>query len=151
MAGAVTALNNGVGKLPAMGYDTFNAFAGQYDSSMVTAQAHAMKDQGLVDAGYNIMILDDFYALKHRNASGYMVENATMFPDGLPALSKDLNALGVSLAAYGDSGYSTCGGYPGSYNNELKDLETWFSWGMTYLKLDNCCKWHFKTPCVTNC
>ncbi|KAK0828141.1 hypothetical protein LTR73_005094 [Friedmanniomyces endolithicus] len=58
------ALNNGVGKLPAMGYDTFNAFADVLD------QALAMEKCGLAAAGYNIIILVDYYALKKRNASG---------------------------------------------------------------------------------
>ena len=153
------ALNDGVGRLPAMGYDTFNAFGCSYNSSSVLAQAEAMERHGLVDAGYNILILDDCYALKERNSSGYMVADLTKFPHGLPAFSKKVNSLGIKLAAYGDNGYETCAGYPGSYGHELQDLEvleqkirrelayadmffsqTWHSWGMSYLKYDNCCE-----------
>ncbi|KAK0302304.1 hypothetical protein LTR74_018051 [Friedmanniomyces endolithicus] len=132
------ALNNGVGKLPAMGYDTFNAFAGNYNATNVLDQAQAMEKCGLAAAGYNIIILDDYYALKKRNASGYMVADPVKFPSGLPALSEQVNKLGFKLAAYGDNGYETCGGYPGSYGNEERDLKTWHSWGMSYLKYDNC-------------
>lgn len=134
------ALEGPVGRLPAMGYNTFNAFADNYDAELVVRQAKVMKDRGLVDAGYNIMLLDDFYALKERNASGYMVADPEKFPDGIPALSEQLKPLGMRLAAYGDSGYQTCGGHPGSYGHEMQDLETWYSWGMTYLKYDNCCR-----------
>lgn len=133
------ALEGPVGRLPAMGYNTFNAFADDYDAELVARQAKVMKERGLVDAGYEIMLLDDFYALKERNASGYMVADPEKFPDGIPALGKQLEPLGMRLAAYGDSGYQTCGGYPGSYGHEMQDLETWYSWGMTYLKYDNCC------------
>ena len=98
-----------------------------------------MQKHGLVDAGYKILILDDCYALKQRNASGYMVADPDKFPNGLPAFSTQINKLGMSLAAYGDNGYETCAGYPGSYGRELQDLQTWSSWGMSYLKYDNCC------------
>ena len=138
--GSVLAFNNGVGKLPALGYDTFNAFGCDYNASSVAAQVEVMQRAGLVDAGYKIVILDDCYALKQRNGSGHMVADPAKFPDGLPAFSRQVNALGMSLAAYGDNGYETCAGYPGSYGRELQDLETWHSWGMTYLKYDNCCK-----------
>lgn len=56
-----------------MGYDTFNAFGCDYDAELVLAQARAMKDKGLVNAGYNFVILDDCYAERERNAEGYMV------------------------------------------------------------------------------
>ena len=140
LATGAIAFDDGVAKVPAMGYDTYNAFAGDYDAELCLAQAKVMQDSGLVAAGYKTFILDDFYAEKERNETGYMVANATMFPDGIPAFSKQMNALGVQLAAYGDRGYDTCGGYPGSYGHELQDLHTWYSWGMTYLKLDNCSK-----------
>ncbi|KAK5111631.1 hypothetical protein LTR85_011809 [Meristemomyces frigidus] len=138
LIGAAAALNNGVGRLPAMGYDTFNAFSCDYNASSVLAQAEAMRTTGLVDAGYNILILDDCYALKNRSANGSMVADPSKFPDGMPAFSEQVNRLGISLAAYGDNGYETCAGYPGSYGMELQDLETWHSWGMSYLKYDNC-------------
>ena len=117
--GTVTAYGNTVGKLPAMGYDTFNAFACDYNASSTLAQVEAMKDHGLVDAGYKIFILDDCYALKDRNASGYMVAEPEKFPQGLAALNQQMNAYGVSLAAYGDLGYRTCAGYVSFHHLQL--------------------------------
>lgn len=140
VAALTTALDNGVGRLPALGYDTFNAFGCAYNASSVLAQAKVMQQSGLVAAGYKILILDDCYALKERNSTGHMVADPAKFPNGMPHFSQEVNKLGISLAAYGDNGYETCAGYPGSYGRELLDLETWHSWGMTYLKYDNCCK-----------
>ena len=145
MASSTAALNNGVGKLPALGYDTFNAFGCDYNASSVPVQAEFMQKHGLIDAGYHILILDDCYALKQRNATGYMVADPAKFPDGLPTFSTRINELGMSLAAYGDNGYETCAGYPGSYGREVQDLQTWYSWGMSYLKYDNCCARIFLT------
>ncbi|KAH0379172.1 hypothetical protein KCU84_g996, partial [Aureobasidium melanogenum] len=138
MIAVVRSLQNGVGRLPAMGYDTFNAFGCDYNATSVLTQAKAMEEYGLVDAGYKLLILDDCYALKQRNGSGYMVADPSKFPDGMQNFSSSINELGIELAAYGDSGYQTCAGYPGSYSHEEKDLQTWKSWGMSYLKYDNC-------------
>ncbi|GAB1732738.1 hypothetical protein NU195Hw_g7334t1 [Hortaea werneckii] len=134
----VSSLDNGVGRLPALGYDTFNAFGCDYNASLVAAQVDVMQKTGLVDAGYNTLILDDCYALKERNATGHMVADPVKFPHGIEALSSHVNQCGVRLAACGDNGYQTCAGYPGSYGRELQDLQTWHSWGMSYLKYDNC-------------
>ena len=37
-----------------------------------------------------------------------------------------------------DAGYKTCGGRPGSLGYEKKDAETYASWGIDFLKYDNC-------------
>ena len=133
-----TALNNGVGKLPKMGYDTFNAFGCSYNQTSVLAQVEAMAQNGLVDAGYNSMILDDCYTMKNRSASGELVADPTKFPHGMPNLTAAMKAMGVSANAYSDSGYQTCAGYPGSWGHEMQDLQTWTEWGFNYLKYDNC-------------
>jgi alpha-galactosidase len=85
------ALDNGVGKLPKMGYDSknhsfehnikdiltivaWNAFACDYDQERVIAQAQAMVKHGLVGAGYNSIILDDCFTLRNRSIDGRLVE-----------------------------------------------------------------------------
>ena len=37
-----------------------------------------------------------------------------------------------------DRGYKTCAGRPGSLGYEVKDANTYASWGVDYLKLDSC-------------
>lgn len=56
------ARNNGVGKLPVMGYDTYNAFNDQFNASLTIEQARLMKEYGLVDAGYNTVRTTRFAA-----------------------------------------------------------------------------------------
>lgn len=136
----VAALVGPVGRLPAMGFNSYNAFAGDYDASILLETAQIMNERGLVDAGYRLMVLDDFYSELERNETGHMVDNREKFPDGIASFSRDASTFGLGLGAYGDNGYKTCGGHPGSFNHELQDLETWYSWGMAYVKYDNCCK-----------
>ncbi|KAI0127193.1 alpha-galactosidase [Xylariales sp. AK1849] len=132
------ALDNGVGKLPKMGYDTFNAFGCDYDQDIVLQQAEAMVQLGLVDAGYNSIILDDCYTLKARSANGTLVADPDKWPYGLKNFTATINAMNISASAYSDNGYQTCAGYPGAYGHEVQDLLTWQEWGFDYLKYDNC-------------
>jgi hypothetical protein len=39
---------------------------------------------------------------------------------------------------YSSAGVFTCGRYPGSLGNEQKDADVFASWGVDYLKYDNC-------------
>jgi len=39
---------------------------------------------------------------------------------------------------YSDAGTATCAGRPGSLNHEASDAQTYASWGVDYLKYDNC-------------
>lgn len=39
---------------------------------------------------------------------------------------------------YSDAGKYTCGGYAGSLGYEITDANTFASWGVDYLKYDNC-------------
>jgi alpha-galactosidase len=48
------------------------------------------------------------------------------------------HARGLKLGIYSDSGSKTCAGRPGSYGYEEIDAKTWASWGIDYLKYDNC-------------
>ena len=136
--GLAWGLDNGVGKLPKMGYDTFNAFACNYSQTTILAQASAMVRHGLVAAGYNSMLLDDCYVLPNRSASGSLVADPAKYPHGMKNLTTSLGAMGISSSAYSSSGYLTCQGYPASYGHEMQDLTTFRDWGFDYLKYDNC-------------
>ncbi|KAH8823926.1 glycoside hydrolase superfamily [Flagelloscypha sp. PMI_526] len=135
---AVQALNNGVAKLPVLGYNTWNAFRCDISETLVADTAQIMKDKGLLAAGYNYVNIDDCYSEKSRNEAGDIVASAEKFPSGMKNLTDKIHALGFKAGIYGDAGWYTCGGYPGSWSNELRDLRTFKSWGFDYLKYDNC-------------
>lgn len=52
LAKVISALDTGVGKLPVMGYDTWNVFGCDYDGALALEQAQLMQEYGLVAAGY---------------------------------------------------------------------------------------------------
>ena len=65
-------------------------------------------------------------------------EDPSKFPNGMKNFTDSLKALGLQPGIYGDAGYRTCGGFPGSYGHEAQDLAVWEEWGFHYLKYDNC-------------
>lgn len=110
--------------MPAIDYNSFNAFQCNYNTSLLKAQAKILYERGLVDTGYNILTLNDYYVMEERNSSRHIVEDLVKFLDGISAFSKDVRSLGIRLTRYSYNGYRTCAGYPGSYGHKTQDLET---------------------------
>lgn len=53
--------------------------------------------------------------------------------------SSQVHAKGLKLGIYGDLGIFTCGGYPGTtLENVKQDAQTFAAWGVDMLKLDGC-------------
>lgn len=63
---------------------------------------------------------------------------AIKFPNGMKAVADRIHALGFKFGMYSSAGVFTCGRYPGSLGYEQKDADLWASWGVDYLKYDNC-------------
>ncbi len=60
------------------------------------------------------------------------------FPSGIKALADYVHGKGLKLGIYSSAGLTTCAGYPASLGNEQRDANLWASWGIDYLKYDNC-------------
>lgn len=93
------------------------------NESVFVETAHAMKDNGLLAAGYNQINLDDCWSTMERAPTGEMVWDSEKFPHGLPWLTKYLNELGFKAGIYTDAGLKSCGGYPGGYGYEELDAK----------------------------
>lgn len=137
-ARGVQALDNGIGQLPALGYNTWNAYQCNIDEDLMLSTAQLMQSLGLQDAGYEFVNIDDCYAEKNRSADGFIVEDHIRFKSGMKNLTDQIHALGFKTGIYSDSGWFTCAGYPGSFMNEDRDIQTFQDWGFDYLKYDNC-------------
>ncbi|KAG6860890.1 hypothetical protein C0995_006329 [Termitomyces sp. Mi166 len=127
-----------VGKLPFMGYNTWNAYYCDIDEKKVLETARLMKSLGLINVGYDHMNLDDCYSEKERSPSGDIVANKERFPSGMSYLTDQLHKLGLKAGIYSDSGWVTCQRYPGSFQNEERDIKLFQDWGFDLLKYDNC-------------
>ncbi|KAH7851508.1 hypothetical protein Vadar_012654 [Vaccinium darrowii] len=70
---------------------------------------------------------------------GNLVPKASTFPSGIKSLADYVHAKGLKLGIYSDAGTQTCSlTMPGSLGHEEQDAKTFASWGIDYLKYDNC-------------
>jgi len=133
-AGGSTAL----AATPPMGWNSWNKFQNQPDETLIKAIADAMVSSGMKAAGYQYVNIDDGWSQKQRDPSGTLVPDSERFPSGIKALADYVHSKGLKLGIYGDRGTETCTGYPGSYDHETQDAQTFADWGIDYLKYDNC-------------
>ena len=137
---------------PAMGWNSWNAFAGSVSDKNVRAAADAMVSSGLADHGWCYIVIDDcwnrrpklqlndkdadVYAPPTRDEGGTMRTNAK-FPD-MKALFDYVHGLGLKTGIYSSPGPTSCGGCEGSWQHEAQDAKTFADWGCDYLKFDLC-------------
>ncbi|RPD59108.1 glycoside hydrolase family 27 protein [Lentinus tigrinus ALCF2SS1-6] len=134
----VQALDDGVARLPVLGYNTWNAYHCDINETVVLQGAQLMVSLGLKDVGYTHVNIDDCYAERNRSASGDIVADHVRFSSGMNNLTDQIHDLGMKAGIYSDSGWFTCQLYPGSYQNEYRDAKLFQDWGFDYLKFDNC-------------
>lgn len=128
----------GLALTPPMGWNSWNTFASAINEKVVRETADAMVANGMRDAGYVYIVIDDTWSLRERDANGSLVADPVKFPNGMKALADYLHAKGFKFGIYSCAGKTTCGGYPGSWGHEFQDARLWASWGVDYLKYDWC-------------
>ena len=127
--------DNGLGRTPPMGWNSWNKFASRVDDATVRSIADAMATNGMKDAGYQYINIDDTWEAG-RDANGNIQTNKK-FPD-MKALADYVHRKGLKLGIYSSPGPNTCAGYEGSYGHEEQDARTYAAWGIDYLKYDWC-------------
>ncbi|KAM0840783.1 hypothetical protein ACQ4PT_059424 [Festuca glaucescens] len=130
---------NGLGGTPQMGWNSWNHFSCDVNEKIIRETADALVNTGLAKLGYQYVNIDDCWAEYNRDHKGNMVPNKQTFPSGIKALADYVHARGLKLGIYSDAGTQTCSKkMPGSLDHEEQDVKTFASWGVDYLKYDNC-------------
>ncbi|KAI9509426.1 glycoside hydrolase [Russula earlei] len=145
-----------VGRLPALGWNTWNAYRCEISEERVLTAAKTFVSLGLKEAGYEYVNIDDCWSLLERDpVTNEQVPDPAKFPRGIKAVANDIHSMGLKIGIYrqilsavgifwysyreySDAGTETCAGYPGSLGYEAVDAATWQSWDIDYLKYDNC-------------
>jgi len=132
-------LDNGLGRTPALGWNSWNAFQcnGGSASAAMTA-ANQLVNLGLKPLGYVYVNIDDCWSSKQRNSAGQLVPDPSKWPSGIQATINQIHGMGLKFGLYGDAGTMTCAGWPGSKGHETQDAALLSSWGVDYWKYDNC-------------
>lgn len=132
-------LPNGLANTPPMGWNSWNHFSCQIDENMIKETADALVSTGLAKLGYKYVNIDDCWAESARDSKGNLVPKKSTFPSGIKALADYVHGKGLKIGIYSDAGYLTCSKtMPGSLGHEENDAKTFASWGIDYLKYDNC-------------
>ena len=135
---AAHALDNGVARTPPMGWNSWNKFACKgLNEQVVRATADTIASNGMKDAGYVFVNLDDCWQ-SGRDAEGNIVVDHEKFPSGIKALADYVHSKGLKFGVYTDVGTKTCAGRPGSIGHEYQDARQYAAWGVDYVKDDWC-------------
>ena len=149
------ALDNGVGRTPMMGWMAWIRFRCNIacdadpdnciSERLVKSMADAMVAGGYKDAGYEYVSIDDCWQAHERTPDGTIQPNSTRFPSGMKALGDYIHARGLKFGLYTAMGKTTCQGYPAlgvrsvdDMGYAKRDVETFVSWGIDYIKVDSC-------------
>eukprot|EP01118_Nematostelium_gracile_P014232 TRINITY_DN549_c0_g1_i1.p1 TRINITY_DN549_c0_g1~~TRINITY_DN549_c0_g1_i1.p1 ORF type:complete len:380 (-),score=100.50 TRINITY_DN549_c0_g1_i1:27-1166(-) len=130
-------LNNGLALTPQLAWNSWNAFHCDVSEDIIRDTIDAMVSTGLADCGYEYVNVDDCWASTRTN-QGVVTSDPKTFPNGMKALADYAHSKGLKFGLYSDAGLQTCAGRPGSLGFEEIDAKTYASWGVDYLKYDNC-------------
>jgi alpha-galactosidase len=133
-------LTNGLARTPPMGWSSWNRFGDAIDEKLVRETIDAMAAEGLRDAGFVYVNLDDGWQRYKGARKDHPLEaDPVKFPHGIKALADYAHAKGFKLGIYSGPGQTTCAGYTGSEGHEAEDARMFAAWGVDHLKYDSCC------------
>lgn len=131
-------LNKKIGRLPAMGWNSWNAFGSNNNEELTRAMADAFIELGLADLGYKYIVLDDG-CYKSERVDGLLSNDTVKFPSGFKSLSDYIHARGLKFGMYNDIGTNLCAGSAvGTCGYEDVDTKAYIDWGVDFIKVDNC-------------
>lgn len=141
---------DGTGRLPAMGWNSWNEYACDISDDVFVQVADLVVNLGLRELGYKYVNIDDCWSTKgttRDNSTQRIIPDPNKFPQGIRHVADEIHARGLKLGIYGDagectfavyteesllaaSGTQTCGGFPGSLGYEETDAAAWSEWGV---------------------
>ncbi len=140
---------NGLALTPTMGFSTWNGYGCLWISEdLIKATAHAMATNGMRDAGYVYVNLDDCWQAGRdqmglaRNlagrVNGHLVADPVWFPSGMKALGNYIHSQGLKFGLYSTHGSSTCQNVMADFGYEATDAKDYADWGVDFFKIDTC-------------
>jgi alpha-galactosidase len=134
----ISALDNGLARVPPMGWNSWNKFQCDIRQDLVQNAANQLVELNLTNLGYVYVNIDDCWMAPTRDSFGKYQSDFQKFPAGMHAMGNYLHELGLLFGIYTSAGTKTCQGLPGSLGFEEQDAQTFSEWGVDYLKYDNC-------------
>lgn len=106
---------------PAMGWNSWNAYR-CYDINehVILANADALIRLGLVESGYDTVVVDDGWQAPERDGAGALRACPQRFPRGMAWLGEQLHARGLKFGLYLAPGRRTCAQYWDAYGRTTR-------------------------------
>ena len=126
------------GHLPAMGWNSWNAFGSGNTAALTKVMADRLVELGLKELGYEYVVLDDG-CYKSERVDGELSNETQKFPLGFKELSDYIHEKGLKFGMYNDIGTNLCAGAAvGTCGHEDVDARSYIDWGVDFIKVDNC-------------
>ncbi len=138
---------------PLMGWSSWNTFGVDISEEIILDTARAMATNGLKDAGYTYVNIDDGFFWGHGD-DGILRFHPKRFPNGMKPVVDGIHALGLKAGIYSDAGDDTCGSIwagsgtggkdtggigGGLYGHDAADCKLHFNdLGFDFIKVDYC-------------
>lgn len=151
-----SSLNNGAAIVSPRGYTTWQLLNFNVSDSALRSLADSIVDLNLLEAGFDILWLDDGWPscltysgapgvssciVPHAREANYSISvDKEKFPFGIKATFDYIHSKGLKVGIYTAPHEQTCGGYSGSLNYESIDASQFSEWGVDAVKLDAGCR-----------
>lgn len=137
---------------PLMGWSSWNTFGVEISEEIILDTARAMATNGLKDAGYTYVNIDDGFFWGH-GEDGVLRFHPERFPNGMKPVVDGIHAVGLRAGIYSDAGADTCGSIwtgpngkkdqggvgGGLYGHDAADCKLHFvDTGFDFIKVDYC-------------
>lgn len=81
-------LDNGLGRTPPMGWNSWNHFGCKINETIIRETADLLVKTGLAAKGYRYLNIDDCWQVDRNLITREIVPDATKFPSGMAALAE---------------------------------------------------------------
>lgn len=130
-------VNNGLARTPQMGWNNWNSLGCDVSEQLLLDTSNNLVSLGLRDVGYNYVVLDDCWS-NGRDENRKIKVDLEKFPHGMKWVADQVHKQNLLYGMYSSAGEMTCARYEGSLDYETEDADSFASWGVDYLKYDNC-------------
>ena len=89
--------NKFLGLTPPMGWNSWNTFTWEINEELIKSAADAFETQGLREAGYEYVVIDDCWSEKQRGADGRLIPDHYKFPNGIKAVADYVHSKGLKF------------------------------------------------------
>jgi alpha-galactosidase len=146
LASSSLAIDNGLGKVPGLGWNSdyaqipsTTARLGGYQNDLyIRGIASFMNTSGLQAMGYKYVNMDAGWNTLSRGPDGNLVPDPTEWPNGINATIDFVHSLGLGFGLYGDRGTLDCSKRPGNAGHEQQDADFYASLNIDWFKTDSC-------------